>query len=206
MNHDNYYPFETTPLPYSIDALKPYISEYTLYFHHDKHYKGYVDKLNALLKKSPTMQNVPLEALTKMSDKDVSTNAGGVYNHELYFSSLTPDYKEPSEKMSELIRNSFGSEKEMWNELISAGMDLTGSGFVWLAVNPDGELEVVVTKNQDTIDFDKYSPLLNIDVWEHAYYLDRQNLRRDYLTAVKNIINWENAEKMLNASSDRISG
>lgn len=206
MNNDNYYPFETTPLPYSIDALKPYISEYTLYFHHDKHYKGYVDKLNALLKKSPTMQNVPLEALTKMSDKDVSTNAGGVYNHELYFSSLTPDYKEPSEKMSELIQSSFGSEKEMWNELVSAGMDLTGSGFVWLAANPNGELEVVVTKNQDTPDLDKFSPLLNIDVWEHAYYLDRQNLRRDYLTAVQNIINWENAEKMLNASSDRISG
>lgn len=206
MNNDNYYPFETAPLPYSIDALNPYISEYTLYFHHDKHYKGYVDKLNALLKKSPTMQNVPLEALTKMSDKDVSTNAGGVYNHELYFSSLTPDYKAPSEKMSELIQNSFGSEKEMWNELVSAGMDLTGSGFVWLGANPNGELEVVVTENQDTPDLDKFSPLLNIDVWEHAYYLDRQNLRRDYLTAVQNIINWENAEKMLNASSDRISG
>ncbi|MBD5138659.1 MAG: superoxide dismutase [Ruminococcus sp.] len=206
MNNDNYYPFETTPLPYSIDVLNPYISEYTLYFHHDKHYKGYVDKLNALLKKSPTMQNVPLEALTKMSDKDVSTNAGGVYNHELYFSSLTPDYKAPSEKMSGLIQNSFGSEKEMWNELVSAGMDLTGSGFVWLGANPNGELEVVVTENQDTPDLDKFSPLLNIDVWEHAYYLDRQNLRRDYLTAVQNIINWENAEKMLNASSDRISG
>ncbi|MBD5146185.1 MAG: superoxide dismutase [Ruminococcus sp.] len=206
MNNDNYYPFETTPLPYPIDALNPYISEYTLYFHHDKHYKGYVDKLNALLKKSPTMQNVPLEALTKMSDKDVSTNAGGVYNHELYFSSLTPDYKAPSEKMSGLIQNSFGSEKEMWNELVSAGMDLTGSGFVWLGANPNGELEVVVTENQDTPDLDKFSPLLNIDVWEHAYYLDRQNLRRDYLTAVQNIINWENAEKMLNASSDRISG
>lgn len=206
MNYDNYYPFETVPLPYSIDALKPYISEYTLYFHHDKHYKGYVDKLNALIKQSPTMQNVPIEALTKMSDKDVSTNAGGVYNHELYFASLTPDYKEPSEKMSRLIQNSFGSEKEMWNELVSAGMDLTGSGFVWLAENPDGKLEVIVTENQDTPDLDKYSPLLNIDVWEHAYYLDRQNLRRDYLTAVQNIINWENAEKMLNASSDRISG
>lgn len=206
MNNDNYYPFETAPLSYPIDALNPYISEYTLYFHHDKHYKGYVDKLNALLKKSPTMQNVPLEALTKMSDKDVSTNAGGVYNHELYFSSLTPDYKAPSEKMSGLIRNSFGSEKEMWNELVSAGMDLTGSGFVWLGANPNGELEVVVTENQDTPDLDKFSPLLNIDVWEHAYYLDRQNLRRDYLTAVQNIINWENAEKMLNASSDRISG
>lgn len=206
MNNDNYYPFETIPLPYSIDALNPYISEYTLYFHHDKHYKGYVDKLNALLKKSPTMQNVPLEALTKMSDKDVSTNAGGVYNHELYFSSLTPDYKAPSEKMSGLIQNSFGSEKEMWNELVSAGMDLTGSGFVWLGVNPNGELEVAVTKNQDTPDLDKFSPLLNIDVWEHAYYLDRQNLRRDYLTALQNIINWENAEKMLNTSSDRISG
>ncbi len=190
MNYDNYYPFEPLPLMYGIDALDPYISEYTLYFHHDKHYKAYLDKLNALLKNSSLMQNVPLEALTKISDEDIRTNAGGVYNHELYFSSLTPGGSEPSEKMRRLIEKSFGGEKEMWGEIIGAGMGLVGSGWVWLVLDRDGNLEVVTTPNQETIDFDKFTPIFNIDVWEHAYYLDRQNRRADYLNAVKNIINW----------------
>lgn len=196
MNYDNYYPFEPLPLMYGIDALDPYISEYTLYFHHDKHYKSYLDKLNALLKNSSLMQNVPLEALTKISDEDISTNAGGVYNHELYFSSLTPGGSEPSEKMRRLIEKSFGGEKEMWGEIMGAGLGLVGSGWVWLVLDSDGKLEVVTTPNQETIDFDKFTPIFNIDVWEHAYYLDRQNRRADYLNAIKNVISWENAEKM----------
>lgn len=202
MNYDNFYPFEALPLPYCAEALKPFISEYTLYFHHDKHYKTYLDKLNALIKKSPLMQNVPLEALTKMEDGDIRTNAGGVYNHELYFSSLTPDSKEPSEKLKRLIEKCFGSEKEMWGEIIAAGMGIVGSGYVWLVLDPGGKLEIIVTPNQETIDFDKYIPLFNIDVWEHAYYLDRQNRRNEYLNAVKSIINWEHAEKMMNENSD----
>lgn len=196
MNYDNYYPFEPLPLMYGIDELDPYISEYTLYFHHDKHYKSYLDKLNALLKNSSLMQNVPLEALTKISDEDISTNAGGVYNHELYFSSLTPGGSEPSEKMRRLIEKSFGGEKEMWGEIMGAGLGLVGSGWVWLVLDSDGKLEVVTTPNQETIDFDKFTPIFNIDVWEHAYYLDRQNRRADYLNAIKNVISWENAEKM----------
>ncbi len=197
MNYDNYYPFEPLPLMYGIDALNPYISEYTLYFHHDKHYKAYLDKLNALLKRSSLMQNVPLEALTKISDEDIRTNAGGVYNHELYFSSLTPGGSEPSEKTRRLIEKSFGGEKEMWGEIIGAGMGLVGSGWVWLVLDRDGNLEVVTTPNQETIDFDKFTPIFNIDVWEHAYYLDRQNRRADYLNAVKNIINWGGWESPL---------
>ncbi|MCM1024082.1 MAG: superoxide dismutase [Prevotella sp.] len=200
MNYDNFYPFSYEQLPYGLDDLKPYISEYTLYFHHDKHYKNYVDKLNALIRNRPMLHNVPLEALTKMSDEDIRTNAGGVYNHELYFSSLTPDYKEPSQKMRQLISDSFGSEKAMWDEIIEAGLGLVGSGYVWLVLDRDGMLDVVVTDDQDAVDFDKYTPILNIDVWEHSYYLDRQNRRADYLNAVKNIINWENAERMLNAA------
>ncbi len=196
MNYDNYYPFEPLPLMYGIDALDPYISKYTLYFHHDKHYKSYIDKLNALLKNSTLMQNVPLEALTKMSDEDISTNAGGVYNHELYFSSLTPGGSLPSEKMRRLIETSFGNEKEMWGEIMNAGLGLVGSGWVWLVMNCGGKLEVVTTPDQETVDFDKFTPIFNIDVWEHAYYLDRQNRRADYLNAVKNVINWGNAEKM----------
>lgn len=200
MNYDNFYPFEYEPLSYGIDELKPYISEYTLYFHHDKHYKNYVDKLNALLERRPMLHNVPLEALTKMTDEAIRTNAGGVYNHELYFASLTPDYAEPSPKMKNLIDESFGSEKEMWDEILEAGMGIVGSGYVWLVLNGDGKLEVIVTGGQDTPDFDKYYPIFNIDVWEHSYYLDRQNRRSDYLNAVKKIINWDNVEKMLNAA------
>ncbi len=202
MSYDNYYPFEPLPLPYGIEALKPYISEYTLYFHHDKHYKGYVDKLNSLLKNSPLMQNVPLEALTKMEDSDIRTNAGGVYNHELYFSSLAPDRKEPSAEFKKLIKHCFGSEKELWDELIGAGLGIIGSGYVWLVLNDSGDLEIITTPNLETVDFDKFTPLFNIDVWEHAYYLDRQNRRVDYLNGLKNIVNWETAEKMMsNASS-----
>lgn len=200
MNYDNFYPFDYEPLPYTLYELKPNISEYTLYFHHDKHYKNYVDKLNSLIKNRPMLHNVPLEALAEMSDEAIRTNAGGVYNHELYFSSLTQDYKEPSQKMQRLINDSFGSEKEMWDEIIEAGMGLTGSGYVWLVLDRDGKLDVVVTHNQDTVDFDKYTPIFNIDVWEHSYYLDRQNRRADYLNAVKNVINWENAEKMLDSA------
>ena len=105
--------------------------------------------------------------------------------------------------MQKLIDDSFGSEKEMWDEIIEAGTGLTGSGYVWLALAPDGELEVLVTQNQDVIDLDKYIPLFNIDVWEHSYYLDRQNRRADYLNAVKSVINWEHAEKMLDSQNDR---
>ncbi len=201
MSFDNYYPFSALTLPYGLDALNPYVSEYTLYFHHDKHYKNYLDKLNALLKKSPLMQNVPLEALTKTEDADIRTNAGGVYNHELYFTSLTPERTEPSGKMRGLIENCFGSEKELWGELINAGLGVVGSGYVWLVLDTDGKLAILTTPNQETIDFDKFIPIFNIDVWEHAYYLDRQNRRADYIDALKSVINWENAEKRLNGSS-----
>ncbi len=197
MNFENYYPFTPAPLPYDFEALKPYISEYTLYFHHDKHYKDYLNKLNELLAASPFMQNVPLEVLTKTENADLRKNAGGVYNHELYFNSLTPNYKEPSAKMKKLISDSFGSEQNMRNKLIDTGTAHTGSGYIWLAENPNGILEVLTTPNQDTIDFDKFTPLMNIDLWEHSYYLDKQNRRKDYLNGIMNILNWEKAEDRL---------
>lgn len=201
MNFDNYYPFAAVPLQYPLDALDPNISEYTMYFHHDKHYLNYLNKLNELLKDSPLMQNVPLEGLTKTEDKDVKNNAGGVFNHELYFSSLTPNYREPSSRMKEKIIKSFGSVEEMVKKLIEAGMSVVGSGWVWLAEDRDGNLVILTTPNQETIDFDKYTPLLVIDVWEHAYYLDRQNRRSEYLAAVMNVLNWLAAEKRLGEQS-----
>ncbi len=197
MNSKNYYPFLYAPLPYDFAALEPQISRYTMYFHHDKHYKTYLDRLNAILEKHPLMQNVPLEVLTKMGDEELQKNAGGTYNHELYFSSLTHDYKEPSADMLELIEKSFGSMKEFYDELIGTGASVNGSGWIWVVLTPEKNLELMVTPNQETVDLDKYTPLLLIDLWEHAYYLDRQNLRREYLTAVTELLDWGMAEERM---------
>lgn len=190
MNYDKYYPFKAEDLNYALDALDPYISEYTMYFHHDKHYMNYLSKLNELLKDKPLMQNIPLEGLTKIDNDDISTNAGGVYNHELYFSSVSPRTGEPAKHLLDKIIREFGSVKELEKKLIEAGMGIVGSGWVWLALDPEGKLVILTTPNQQTIDFDKYTPLLIIDVWEHSYYLDRQNLRKEYLEALMNVLNW----------------
>lgn len=190
MSYNKYYPFSAAELPYALDSLAPAISEYTMYFHHDKHYKNYVDKLNELLKDKPLMQNIPLEGLTKINNEDISTNAGGVYNHELYFSSLSPRGGSPTSDMLAKITSSFGSLKELEAELIEAGKGIIGSGWVWLALDSSGDLVILTTPNQETIDFDKYTPLLAIDVWEHAYYLDKQNIREAYLQAVTKLLNW----------------
>lgn len=191
---DKYYPFTAEELPYGFNDLAPNISEYTLYFHHEKHYLGYIDKLNKLLEDRPFMQNIPLETLTKMEDEAIRTNAGGVYNHELYFASLTPNYRQPAGKLAEQIAAGFGSLDALNEQLANAGMDVVGSGWVWLAENQNGGLEILTTKNQDTPDFDKYNPLLAIDVWEHAYYLDQQNRRDKYLNAALQKINWLNVK------------
>ncbi len=200
MNSENYYPFAPVPLSYDFAALEPNISRYTMYFHHDKHYKNYLNKLNSILAKHPLMQNIPLEVLTKMGDEDLQKNAGGTYNHELYFSSLTPDYKEPSANMKNLITRSFGSEKEFRDELVDMGTGHNGSGWIWVVFTPDKNIGLVITPNQETIDFDKYTPLLLIDLWEHAYYLDRQNDRREYLSAIMKHLDWEKAEQRLNGA------
>ncbi|MBP1560720.1 MAG: superoxide dismutase [Oscillospiraceae bacterium] len=197
MNFDNFYPYSPMPLPFELNSLAPDITEYTMYFHHDKHYKGYLDKLNEMLKNSPLMQNVPLEGLTKMEDNELRTNAGGVYNHELYFNSLTPDYRSPSARMRGKLEENFGSEHGFWQKVKESGDALKGSGYIWLAETPDGRLVLKLSPNQETLDFDRYNPLLNIDVWEHAYYLDRQNRRQDYLDGLRHLINWDHAEKRM---------
>lgn len=194
MSFDKYHPFVSEKLPYAFDALVPNISECTMHFHHDKHYMGYIDKLNKLLEEKPYMQDIPLETLTKMEDDAIRNNAGGVYNHELYFRSLTPDYQKPAGRIAQQIEKDFGSLEALEKKLTEAGMGIIGSGWVWLVENQRGNLEILTTKNQDTINFDKYNPLMNIDVWEHAYYLDRQNRRDKYLNAVLKKANWLNAQ------------
>lgn len=200
MRDERFYPFTAMPLPFAYNSLQPDISEYTMYFHHDKHYKGYVDKLNALLKDMPFLQNVPLSELTKNENTDIKNNAGGVFNHEMYFASLSPERRPVSEFIAECLTKNFGSVQEFLKEFHEAGMSQFGSGYAWLikCCGKDNKLlKIIKTANQDTPDFITEIPILPVDVWEHAYYLDRQNRRDIYLDAFFNVLNWDVIEKRI---------
>ncbi len=198
-----FYPFKAVPLPYGYDALFPEISEYTMYFHHDKHYKGYVDKLNVLLKDRPLLQNVSLTKLTQSKESDIRNNAGGIFNHELYFNSLTPNDSKPSEALEIEIKKAFSTMDNFFAELKKAGLEQFGSGYVWLiecCAEDDHRnriLKIVKTNNQITPNIFNAKILLAVDVWEHSYYLDRQNRRDEYLDAMFKRINWQAVELRL---------
>lgn len=193
------YPFKAKPLPYTYDSLEPYISTETLHFHHDKHYQTYVDKLNAALKDYPQFQNLSLENLLKnLNDipeaikTAVTNNAGGVYNHELYFAGMTaPSDSVVSNELTNEIINNFTSYEDWKNEMKNAAISVFGSGWAWLVKNNDNGLQIVTTKDQFVPDLNIYTPILLIDVWEHAYYLDYQNLRPNYADNWFKLINWE---------------
>lgn len=201
---DNKYPFELIPLPYAYDALEPHISEQTLTFHHDKHLQTYVDNLNKALAGNPQLQCLPLEYLlthlgeVPASDRTaVQNNGGGVYNHNFYFESMTPEETQPSELLTELLVRDFGSVEKFLEEIKAAALSVFGSGWAWLVMTPDKRLKIITTPNQITPLQDGYLPLLNVDVWEHAYYLDYQNRRPDYVTQWKSIINWDMVSRRL---------
>lgn len=193
------YPFKAKPLPYTYDSLEPYISTETLHFHHDKHYQTYVDKLNAALKDYPQFQNLSLENLLKnLNDipeaikTAVTNNAGGIYNHELYFAGMTaPSDSVVSNELTNEIINNFTSYEDWKNEMKNAAISVFGSGWAWLVKNNDNGLQIVTTKDQFVPDLNIYTPILLIDVWEHAYYLDYQNLRPNYADNWFKLINWE---------------
>lgn len=193
------YPFKAKPLPYTYDSLEPYISTETLHFHHDKHYQTYVDKLNAALKDYPQFQNLSLENLLKNLDDipeaiktAVTNNAGGVYNHELYFAGMTaPSDSVVSNELTNEIINNFTSYENWKSEMKNAAISVFGSGWAWLVKDNDNGLQIVTTKDQFVPDLNMYTPILLIDVWEHAYYLDYQNLRPNYADNWFKLINWE---------------
>lgn len=205
------YPFPLIPLPYAYDALTPYISEQTLCFHHDKHLKTYVDNLNKTLKDYPEFHTWNLEELIIHNNllpaqiqTPVKNNAGGVYNHNLYFysmkspkkPSITPDYDpyslaNPESGFICLLLKTFGNYYEFKAKLKEAALKVFGSGYAWLVTNSKGDLSIVTTANQDTPLTLGFSPLLPIDVWEHAYYLDYQNRRGDYIDEWFQLVNWD---------------
>ncbi len=199
------YPYELKPLSYAYDALEPFISKTTMELHHDKHLNTYVTNLNFALQDDESLQSKNLEDI--LSDLEnisspnavaIRNNGGGVFNHNHYFEALAPQNStKPSEFILQALTASFGSYDAFVETFTKAALGQFGSGWAWLVGNSAGKLSVVSTPNQDTPLKDNLTPILNIDVWEHAYYVDYQNRRPDYVTNYFNIINWNIVEQRL---------
>jgi len=207
-NMDDHYPFTLPPLPYAYDALSPELDARTLGFHHDKHFAAYVDNLNKLLEPHPAYQSWPLERLCQSwaelpedIRQGVRNNAGGVYNHDLYFKTMAPKpASAPEGDLAAAVTRDFGDLAALRSALKSAALGQFGSGWAWLVRDCEGRLSIQKTANQDT-PF-PLSPLLCCDVWEHAYYLQYQNRRADYFDAWWCLINWPQVSQ----SYDDLSG
>ncbi len=195
------YPFVMRPLPYEYDALMPVLDVETLTFHHDKHYKTYVDQLNNVLADYPELQKMSLKELLMNLDRlpaaaqtSVRNNGGGVYNHELYFDGMkSPVGQMPVGALEEALVRDFGSVNQWKEQMKQAAVSKFGSGWAWLVTDGNGKLFIQQTSNQDVPDLEVYTPLLTVDVWEHAYYLQYQNRRADYVEGWFDLINWKKA-------------
>ena len=189
--------YSVPPLPYDYNALEPTIDEATMKLHHDKHHQAYVDKANAALE-GTDFTDKPVEDLIKNlnslpSDKQgpLRNNAGGHYNHSLFWTWMAPGQGgEPSGALGEAIGSAFGSFDEFKSQFKAAGVGRFGSGWAWL-VHDGSKLAIVSTANQDSPISNGQVPLLGVDVWEHAYYLKYQNKRPEYLDAFWNVVNWD---------------
>jgi len=198
---NEHYKFINTSLPYAYDAMEPYIDEKTMRLHHEKHLQTYIDNLNNTLSKYPQFQHWTLEqliinvpCLPKDIQTDIKNNSGGVFNHQFYFSNLSnPTSLQPIGILRKAIKTEFGSYMSFKNQFKTAALSVFGSGYAWLVVNATGQLCIITTQNQDTPLQLGLFPILNIDVWEHAYYLKHYNLRADYIDNWFHIVNWNNA-------------
>jgi Fe-Mn family superoxide dismutase len=199
--------FTLPQLPYAHDALEPHIDAQTMQIHHGKHHQAYVDNLNKAIAGTEN-ENKSLEALVAEAGKlspAIRNNGGGHWNHSFFWEILGPNAsKAPSGALADAINQSFGSLDGLKEKMNAAGTTRFGSGWAWLLVK-DGKLEVSSTPNQDNPLMDvaevKGTPILGVDVWEHAYYLKYQNRRPEYLAAFWNVVNWDKvAERFQNAS------
>jgi superoxide dismutase, Fe-Mn family len=188
--------YEVPPLPYDYNALEPHIDEQTMQIHHDKHHQAYVDKVNAALEGTDWADRPIEDVLANLGqvpeDKRtaVRNNGGGHYNHTLFWENMSPDGGgRPDGDLSAAIDEAFGSFEDFQGKLKDAGVNQFGSGWAWLVLD-GGTLAVVASANQDNPISDGKTPLLGVDVWEHAYYLKYQNRRPDYIDAWWNTVNW----------------
>ena len=194
-------------LPYAYDALTPHIDEETMRIHHDKHHAAYVTKVNAALENHPELAELSIEELMQKLDsvpEDIKTavqnNGGGHANHSLFWEVLSPNGGgQPSGSLADAISESFGSFEDFKEKFNATGAGRFGSGWAWLVVS-DGQLEVIDTLNQDSPLSLGKTPILGLDVWEHAYYLNYQNKRPDYISAFWNVVNWDEVAKRYEAA------
>lgn len=200
---NEHYKFMNLPLPYAYNAMEPYIDEKTMMLHHDRHLQTYIDNLNNILSEYPQFQNWTLEqlimnvpSLPNEIQTPIKNNAGGVFNHQFYFSNLAnPASSHPGGMLGEAIENQFGSYQAFQNQFKAAALSVFGSGYAWLVVDATGQLRIITTQNQDTPLPLGMCPVLNIDVWEHAYYLKHYNKRADYIDDWFHVVNWNNANR-----------
>ena len=194
--------FQLPDLSYDHDALEPYIDSKTMQIHHGKHHAGYTSKLNAAIE-GTDLEGKSIEEILKtldMSNSAVRNNGGGYYNHCLFWDIMSPNTGGlPTGDLEEAINKSFDSFEEFKSKFSAAAGTRFGSGWAWLCVHSNGDLEVCSTANQDNPLMSGEgcdgAPILGIDVWEHAYYLNYQNRRPDYVNAFFNVINWESIAK-----------
>ncbi|MFL2100710.1 superoxide dismutase [Desemzia sp. FAM 23991] len=199
--------FELPELPYAYDALAPHIDEETMKLHHDKHHATYVEKTNGALEKHPELADKTIEELVadlQSVPEDIRTvvrnNGGGHANHSFFWEILSPNGGgEPTGALKDAIEATFGSFDKFKEEFAAASAGQFGSGWGWLVVN-NGKLEVVSTPNQDSPLTEGKTPIIGLDVWEHAYYLNYQNKRPAYIEAFWNVVNWEEAGKRYDAA------
>ncbi len=186
--------YAQTQLPYPTDALAPAISKETVDFHYGKHEKAYIDNLNRLIQ-GTEFEDMELEEVIRHAKGPLFNNASQAWNHIFYFFSFSPDGGgEPEGELGDAIRSQFGSFAKFKEEFVEAGVGIFGSGWVWLSRYNDGRLFITQTSNAGNPLTDGLTPILTFDVWEHAYYLDYQNRRKDALEALWSIIDWDVVE------------
>jgi Fe-Mn family superoxide dismutase len=194
-------------LPYAYDALTPYIDEETMHLHHEKHHNAYITNVNAALEKHPELAEKTIEELLadlNSVPEDIRTavrnNGGGHANHSLFWTVLAPNAGgEPTGAVKDGIEEAFGSFDAMKEKFSAAAAGRFGSGWAWLVVS-DGKLEITSTPNQDSPISEGKTPILGLDVWEHAYYLNYKNVRPEYIKAFWNLVNWDEVNSRLAAA------
>lgn len=195
--------FKLEPLPYAYDSLEPYIDKETMILHHDKHHQAYADNLNKILSTHPEIEYKSLEQLLSnptILPRDVRqsilNNAGGVYNHNFFWSIMSPNKGgQAKDELLKAIEKDFGSFESFKEKFNKLALSTFGSGWTWLVSNDEGELAVMSTSNQDSPITSGVKPIIAIDLWEHSYYLKYKNERNKYIENWWNVVNWEQANK-----------
>jgi len=196
--------FKLPDLPYSLDGLEPYISEKTLSYHYGKHHKAYIDNLNGLLEsdQSGRYRGKSVEEIVGDSEGKIFNNAAQAYNHTFYWYCMKPvaegEDNIPSDSLKKVLEDNFGGVEEFKTQFTEIAKTHFGSGWAWLLKKQDGSIEIVGMHDADTPLMNGDTPLLALDVWEHAYYLDYQNSRPDYIEAFWKVVNWDFVEERLN--------